>query len=162
MTGGSGTYEYEFARYEQAPADVQQRRSRHVRRWLRSKLFIICKETGDCGRNAAVPECFCPHNLPEFPSATSEKLDVARYACVFLLCRMKIHPDDNSVRCYRYVSRIFASIRWPRSVRCIPSTVMLRMPSFSAALSKRSCTEMQERLAAGKTACICAVRARSS
>ena len=32
-----------------------------------------------------------PHNLPEFPSATSEKLDVARYACVFLLCRMKIH-----------------------------------------------------------------------
>ena len=32
-----------------------------------------------------------PHNLPEFPSATSEKLDVACYACVFLLCRMKIH-----------------------------------------------------------------------
>ena len=32
-----------------------------------------------------------PHNLPEFSSATSEKLDVARYACVFLLCRMKIH-----------------------------------------------------------------------
>ena len=29
--------------------------------------------------------------MPEFPSATSEKLDVARYACVFLLCRMKIH-----------------------------------------------------------------------
>ena len=25
MTGGSGTYEYEFARYEQAPADVQQK-----------------------------------------------------------------------------------------------------------------------------------------
>ena len=29
--------------------------------------------------------------MPEFPSAASEKLDVARYACVFLLCRMKIH-----------------------------------------------------------------------
>ena len=24
MTGGRGTYEYEFARYEQAPSDVQQ------------------------------------------------------------------------------------------------------------------------------------------
>ena len=23
MTGGSGTYEYEFARYEQAPGDIQ-------------------------------------------------------------------------------------------------------------------------------------------
>ena len=25
MTGGSGTYEYEFARYEQAPSDVQEK-----------------------------------------------------------------------------------------------------------------------------------------
>ena len=25
MTGGRGTYEYEFARYEQAPADVQEK-----------------------------------------------------------------------------------------------------------------------------------------
>ena len=25
MTGGSGTYKYEFARYEQAPSDVQER-----------------------------------------------------------------------------------------------------------------------------------------
>ena len=25
MTGGSGTYSYEFARYEQAPSDVQQK-----------------------------------------------------------------------------------------------------------------------------------------
>ena len=25
MTGGSGTYSYEFARYEQAPSDVQER-----------------------------------------------------------------------------------------------------------------------------------------
>ena len=25
MTGGSGTYKYEFARYEQAPTDVQER-----------------------------------------------------------------------------------------------------------------------------------------
>ncbi len=24
MTGGRGTYEYEFARYEQAPSDVQE------------------------------------------------------------------------------------------------------------------------------------------
>lgn len=25
MTGGSGTFEYEFARYEQAPSDVQEK-----------------------------------------------------------------------------------------------------------------------------------------
>ena len=25
MTGGSGTFEYEFARYEQAPTDVQEK-----------------------------------------------------------------------------------------------------------------------------------------
>ncbi|WP_320932119.1 hypothetical protein, partial [Hungatella effluvii] len=25
MTGGMGTYEYEFSRYEQAPGDVQKR-----------------------------------------------------------------------------------------------------------------------------------------
>jgi elongation factor G len=25
MTGGRGDYEYEFARYEQAPADVQEK-----------------------------------------------------------------------------------------------------------------------------------------
>ena len=25
MTGGSGTYSYEFARYEQAPSDIQER-----------------------------------------------------------------------------------------------------------------------------------------
>ena len=25
MTGGSGVYEYEFARYEQAPSDVQEK-----------------------------------------------------------------------------------------------------------------------------------------
>ena len=25
MTGGSGTYQYEFARYEQAPSDVQEK-----------------------------------------------------------------------------------------------------------------------------------------
>ena len=33
----------------------------------------------------------CSNNLPEFPSTTSEKLDAARCACVFLLCRTKIH-----------------------------------------------------------------------
>ena len=29
--------------------------------------------------------------MPKFPPASSEKLDVARYACVFLLCRTKIY-----------------------------------------------------------------------
>ena len=65
-------------------------------------------------------------------------------------------------RYYRYASKISASIRCPCSVRCTPSVVMFCTPSLATAASNRSCTEMQEILAVGNSACICAARVRSS
>ena len=57
-----------------------------------------------------------PHNLPEFPSATSEKLDVARYACVFLLCRMKIHSALLAQLIFVCCTS-FATCSWTQSLR---------------------------------------------
>ena len=51
MTGGSGTYSYEFARYEQAPSDIQEkeiacksRQSRETRR-VKEEMWIYLKIT---------------------------------------------------------------------------------------------------------------------
>ena len=46
MTGGSGTYSYEFARYEQTPSDVQEKKLQQEQ--PRCKIALNSYKEGDC------------------------------------------------------------------------------------------------------------------
>ena len=84
----------------------------------------------------------CTNNLPEFLSATSEKLDVARYACVFFFAEWKFILRDWS-SWFLYAVLVYDGI----VNFCVGPRIALRLSARTAPAGGQPCSRKNKKIA---------------